>query len=277
VNPSVSIVIRVRNEEASLRAVLSALRPQALQPVDVVVVDNESTDGSRELALQSGAKLVHISKEEFTYGRALNRGIHAAAGDYIVVLSAHALPVGADFLQRAVDPFEDSSVAGVRCLHIGNRTEVATWMQPRLLDSHSSLRAVTAYGPVACACAVRKKVWETIPFNERVIAVEDKLWALETLRSGYRIANSRALYLYFRDLGFLEYVAKMNRDRLEYFRATGVEWQDPPVSFGNLLRNLFFHTPKRALRTAAQQILLYAYLKTIPLQARRPAKAGSVR
>jgi glycosyltransferase involved in cell wall biosynthesis len=277
VTPSISIVIRVRNEAASLKTVLCAICAQAIQPVDIVIVDNASTDGTRELVESYGAKVLGISKEEFTYGRALNRGIRAAEGEYIVILSAHALPVGADFLGRAVEPFHDPLVAAVRCLHVGNRDELRAWMESRMLDLTSSLRAVTSSGPVACACAIRKRVWETIPFDEKVTAIEDKLWALDVLKSGYRIANSQALYLYLRDIGLFENLAKMNRDRLEYFRATGVTWQEPPVSMKRLLASLFYHTPRRALRTAAQQTLLYAYLKTIPLQARRKPKLGSIR
>ena len=257
--------------------VLQALRSQALQPVDLIVVDNASTDGTRELAQSHGAKILDIAKEEFTYGRALNRGIAAAGAEYTVVLSAHALPLGRNFLARAIEPFQDERVAGVRCLHVGNRREVSEWMQPRLLGSGSSLRSVVSYGPVACACAIRKSVWETIPFDESVTAVEDKLWALQALKQGHFISNSEAMYLYMRDIGFMEKIKKMNRDRLEFFRATGVQWQEPPVSLKHLLANALCRAPKRAVRTMAQEALLYLHLKTIPLQARQKQKIGSVR
>ena len=49
------------------------------------------------------------------------------------------------------------------------------------------------------------------------------------------------------------------------------------MSIKKLIENVFYRTPKRAVRTAAHDALLYAYLKTIPLQARRDPKAGSIR
>ena len=271
------MVIRIRNEADSLRAVLHALSVQNHQSIDLVVVDNASTDGSREVAESCGARVLHISKEEFTYGRALNRGMDAAQAESVVVLSAHALPLGRDFLERAVQPFQDPRVAGVRCLHAGNRKELNLWMEARRLDSKSSLNEVVSYGPVACACAIRKSVWKAVPFDEEVTAVEDKLWALKVLQQDYLIANSEALYLYTRDIGFFESIKKMNRDRLEFFRRTGIEWQEPPVSLARLLVSILYDAPKRVLRTVAKETLLYLHLRTITLQARRNQKIGSVR
>ena len=274
---SVSVVIRVRNEAESLQVVLRALKAQVDQPFELVVVDNASTDGTRDLVKSYGARVLDISKEEFTYGRALNRGIEATQAEYVVVLSAHALPLGRDFLRMVIEPFQEVRVAGVRCLHVGNRKELSAWMDPRMLDSTSSLPSVISYGPVACACAIRRSVWETIRFDEEVTAVEDKFWALEVLKQGYLVANSQAMYLYLRDIGFFEKIKKMNRDRLEFFRRTGVQWQEPPVSLKHLLVSALHDAPKRVIRTVSQEILLYLYLRTIPLQARREARIGSVR
>jgi rhamnosyltransferase len=277
VKGSVSVVIRIRNEAESLKRVLRALEAQSLRPCDLVIVDNFSTDGSREVALKHGAKIVDISTEEFTYGRALNMGIKESEGEFIVILSAHSLPLGRDFLSKTVEPFERQRVAGVRCLHAGNREELQAWTEQRILDDSSTLKSVISYGPVACACAIRRAVWQAVPFDEDVVAVEDKFWALEVLKRGHLVSSSQAMYLYIRDLGFLEFVKKINRDRLEFFRRTGVEWQEPAVSLSTLLKNIFRDGPRRFVRTAAQQILIYLHLRTIQLQARRKRKIGSIR
>lgn len=50
---------------------------------EVVVADNGSTDGSRELAVQHGARVVAV--EERGYGAALRAGILAAHGRYVVM------------------------------------------------------------------------------------------------------------------------------------------------------------------------------------------------
>jgi glycosyltransferase involved in cell wall biosynthesis len=50
---------------------------------EIVVADNDSTDGSAELARQAGARVVHI--REKGYGSALLGGIQAAEGEFIIM------------------------------------------------------------------------------------------------------------------------------------------------------------------------------------------------
>jgi hypothetical protein len=69
----------------------------------------------------------------------------------------------------------------------------------------------------------------------------------------------------------------MNGDRLAYFRITGRQFQQPPISLRKLLFTLAYSIPRRALKTAVFEMVLYFRLKTIPLQARAKAKTGSVR
>jgi rhamnosyltransferase len=89
--PLASVVIRNRNEREYLERLLRVLSLQTVRP-EIVMVDNESTDGSAEVAAASGSKLIHIAKSEFTYGRAINIGVAAAAADIVILLSSHSLP-----------------------------------------------------------------------------------------------------------------------------------------------------------------------------------------
>jgi rhamnosyltransferase len=274
---TVSIVIRVKNQGTTLRKVLRALEAQDLQPANIVVVDNASSDDSRAVAEQHGAKIVQISKKQFTYGRALNLGIQQAPGEFICILSAHSLPIGSDFLHRAVAPFVDSRVAAVRCLSVTKRAELENWARPVVLEWPIEIETAISSAPVNSAAMIRRSVWEHIPYDEALAGVEDKFWALEVLKSGYRICNSTALYLYLREFGFRDQVRKLYRDRLEFFRRTGTQWQEPPVSVRRLVANALYQIPRRAIRAVIYEAVLYAYLKTIPFQTRRTSKADSVR
>ena len=81
----VSVVMPCLNEEATVGCcVEQALTGLAILGVrgEVVVVDNNSTDTSAEVALEAGARVVHESLRG--YGCAYRRGLAEARGQYVV-------------------------------------------------------------------------------------------------------------------------------------------------------------------------------------------------
>ena len=269
---TISVVIRVRNEGPALRKVLCALEAQDVKPLEIVVVDNASTDDSRVAALQHDAKIVEMPQGEFTYGRALNVGIQQARGEFICILSAHSLPIGRDFLRKASAPFADSKIAAVRCLSVTSRIELENWTKLVVLEWPIKIETVISSAPVNSAAMIRRSVWEEIPYDETLEGVEDKFWAFQVLKSGYQICNSTAMFLCLRDLRFGDQLRKLSRDRAEFFKKTGRQWQQPPVSLGLLIVNAFYTIPRRAIRAALYEAALYASLKMIPYQVKRKRK-----
>lgn len=82
---SVSVIIPCLNEEDSIEECISRVRKafEAEQELEVLVVDNGSTDRSRELATQAGARV--IDERRRGYGSAILRGMFEAEGDYLVM------------------------------------------------------------------------------------------------------------------------------------------------------------------------------------------------
>ncbi len=142
-----------------------------------------------------------------------------------------------------------------------------------MLDWPIKIETVISSAPVNSAALIRRSVWEQIPYDETLQGVEDKFWAFQVLKSGHQICNSTATILCLRDLGFGDQVRKLSRDRAEFFKKTGQQWQQPPVSFRRLVVNTFYTIPRRAIRSALYEAALYASLKTIPYQVRRKQKS----
>src|SRR5437660_12854183 len=119
--PLVSVLIRVRNEEHALRRLLECLRLQKLdRAFEVVVIDNESDDGSAAVARTMGTRVYTFPRSLFGYGRAINVGVKLCRGDLIVLLSAHSWPQGNDWLNRMVNCAEGRGVAAAYCRQLAD-------------------------------------------------------------------------------------------------------------------------------------------------------------
>src|SRR6266566_3035213 len=85
----ISFVIPAHNEELELSSTLIAIHAAAspvMQPYEIVVVDDASTDSTREIAAHGGAKVVRIDRRQIAAAR--NAGGHAAQGDYLFFVDA---------------------------------------------------------------------------------------------------------------------------------------------------------------------------------------------
>ena len=102
----VSIVIRTLNEDKYLEELLNSIDTQDKNGFvcEVVIVDSGSTDKTLEIAKKYKARVTHINKQDFTFGRSLNVGCKFADGEYFVFISGHCIPTKNDWLQNLIDP-----------------------------------------------------------------------------------------------------------------------------------------------------------------------------
>src|SRR5438874_6989384 len=86
-----SVVIPCYNERATIEAVVDAVRSAPVEDVEIIVVDDGSTDGTREL-LQAKPEgwidKIVLQKCNFGKGAALRAGFQAATGDLVIVQDA---------------------------------------------------------------------------------------------------------------------------------------------------------------------------------------------
>jgi 4,4'-diaponeurosporenoate glycosyltransferase len=88
---SVSVVIPARNEARTLPRLLASLRAQTAAPLEVLVVDDRSTDGTAAVARRAGARVVDAGPVPGGWlGKpwACHRGTAAARGDVLLFLDA---------------------------------------------------------------------------------------------------------------------------------------------------------------------------------------------
>lgn len=98
--PEISVVIPCHNEEQGLQQVI----PQLPRAAEILVIDNNSTDKTAEVAQGLGAKVLKESVPG--YGAAIKKGLQNASGTFVVVLdgdgqySAKEITSALEFLKR---------------------------------------------------------------------------------------------------------------------------------------------------------------------------------
>ena len=80
----VSVVIPTLNEAGNIREALATIEKELAYPKEIIVVDGDSTDGTREIVKDTNCKL--IIEPRRGYGTALKTGIKHAKGDVIVMV-----------------------------------------------------------------------------------------------------------------------------------------------------------------------------------------------
>jgi len=86
--PPVSVIITNYNYGRYLRASIDSALAQIYPNVEVIAVDDGSTDGSREIIESYGARIVAILKANGGHGSALNAGFEASRGEIVMFLDA---------------------------------------------------------------------------------------------------------------------------------------------------------------------------------------------
>lgn len=89
--PKVSVLIPIYNVEKYLRQCLESVVGQTLQEIEIICLNDGSTDGSLEIVKEFAAKdprIVIIDKKNSGYGDSMNQGLEKARGEYIGIVES---------------------------------------------------------------------------------------------------------------------------------------------------------------------------------------------
>ena len=88
--PAVSVLVPIYNVERYLRQCLESLRDQTLADIEVICINDGSTDSSRDIieGFLSDPRFRVIDKPNSGYGASMNRGLDEARGRYLAILES---------------------------------------------------------------------------------------------------------------------------------------------------------------------------------------------
>ncbi|MCS6800636.1 MAG: glycosyltransferase [Chloroflexota bacterium] len=131
-SPLVSVIIPVHNGAATLRRCLTALRASTYPRIELLLVDDSSTEPIAPLADEFGARLVRLEGGPYGPAAARNRGARAAQGEILFFTDADC-EVHPDAVQRVVATLADPTVDAV----IGSYDDAPA--DPRFLSQYKNL------------------------------------------------------------------------------------------------------------------------------------------
>jgi glycosyltransferase involved in cell wall biosynthesis len=216
--PGCSIVIRCYNEEEHIGRLLAGILEQTVKDVEIIIVDSGSTDATLSIAGRYPVRILSIKPEEFSFGRSLNLGSRGANGEFIVLASAHVYPVYKDWLDNLLTPFKDSGVALVYGKQRGD--EAARYSEQQVYKRWYPDDSATHHRFPFCNnanAAIRRSVWEKLPYDEDITGLEDLDWAKRAIGLGHKIVyNAEAEIIHVHDENYQQIYNRYRREAIAF-------------------------------------------------------------
>jgi glycosyltransferase involved in cell wall biosynthesis len=289
----VSVVIPNYNYSHYLREAIDGVLGQTYQPIEIVVVDDGSSDGSRDVLESYGSTIKAIFQQNHGVSQARNTGVEASDGEFLAFLDADDLWLPKK-VERQVERFVAEPELGL--VHVGVREidgegkdlrEKLSGGEGRIADQILMLTDEGVLGG-GSGFMVPRAVFDDIGgFDVRLSTSAD--WdLLYRIADRYAVGFVSEVLLKYRVHGSNMHanVAVMERDMMLAFEKAFENGSDPNrrTYYGNLYKNLsgsyyhagdypaFLRTAFRALSYRPANILYFIQFPLRRMRQRRKEK-----
>ena len=200
--PEISVVVPVRDEENSVRALLEGLLNQSLLPSEIVITDGGSTDTTTEIIeefIERGAPVKLIREPASLPGRSRNIAVRHSRYEWIAFIDAGIQPA-TDWLASLAEKAGD-----------GSTVDVVYGSYEPVIDSFFKECAAIAYVPPPfqsdggfvrprsiVSALMRRKVWEDVGgFPEHLRSAEDLLFMRRVEQAQFKTVRTSKAIVYW--------------------------------------------------------------------------------
>ncbi len=177
--PNVSVIIPAYNCARYLPSTIESVLKQTYRDLEIVVVDDGSTDGTEAVLQSFGSSVRYLKGCHKGPAAARNHGIQASGGDYVAFLDADDwwLP---EKLQQQLAEFEKDEAVGMVFsdvqVHFDDGTEIASFLSSRPLASGGYVfdQYIKSKFILTSTVIVRRSCLERVGlFDESMLSLED--------------------------------------------------------------------------------------------------------
>lgn len=183
--PLVSVVVPCHNSQDTLAKCLESLKKQSYKPIEIIVVDRNSKDKTRQIAKRFTSKIFIHGPERAAQ---MNLGIKKAKGKYIYRVDSDFI-VQPNVIKQCVELCEKNNLEGI-AVHNTSAEGLGFWADVRKFERNT-------YVDDDLIVAVRfftKKSWEAVGgFDETLYGPEDYDFHNRFIAAGFRWGRIRAM------------------------------------------------------------------------------------
>lgn len=281
--PFVTVVVPIRNEAdfiaECLQSILNNKYPQ--EKLEVIVVDGQSNDGTREIVQQliaTDPRVSLLDNPERIVPYAMNRAIDAARGDVITRVDGHA-DVAEDFIANSVRVLQErpdcwcagGSIDSISYTQVGQIIAACMSTPVGVGNAHFRLRDYEGYVDTIAFGSYWRWVFDRIgKFDEELVRNQDDELNARLIMNGGRIYMSRSIQCRYYPRTSLQ---KLWRQYYQYgfWRIRTIQKLGRPATFRQMVPMLFviallvLSLAAIALPIARVALLLYTGIYLIAL------------
>tara|TARA_B100000315_G_scaffold26616_1_gene22903 strand:+ start:364 stop:1269 length:906 start_codon:yes stop_codon:yes gene_type:complete len=194
VNPVVSILIITWNRKDILKKNLAKIILREEVPIEVIVVDNNSDDGTEQMLNTSYSNCRYFKMSKNQGIRAYNIGASQARGKYLLLLDDDSYPASGS-VTKMVELFEEQPDVGIipfNILHHETKEEYRTWHIPQISGR------VEAVNFLGCGAGIRSELFKKAGYYPECFFIyENELdVSLKVLQQGHKIIYDSTIIAY---------------------------------------------------------------------------------
>ncbi len=189
-SPRVAIAMRSYNDINLIRDTLQMVSKQTYRNFELWNFDSSSSDGTLDVIRQYNEESRIRLNDSKTYnpGTVLNGAMQETDAEIVVFLNSDATPEGVDWLEKLIAPFDDPNVGAV----FGRQTSRPDCRTLFHKDNERAFGDGSVSGNWVhffsmANSAIRRSVYQEIPFETQIQYSEDIEWSYRVKKAGYRI------------------------------------------------------------------------------------------